>query len=180
MSDFNYQQWRTASAVTPAMLDSCLDRIRELEGQRDAYADRAAAVYSERKLRIEAEATIEAKERIIATLVSERRANRKLLEQAEADYRTRGKEIDKLRAALAERDRMLRLAVELLAGMVSDHGPRDVTEDEVLADLKARAEESHEGIDEDAPICPECRVSDVMGTGTKHLRSCSRADEAKP
>ena len=43
-------------------------------------------------------------------------------------------------AALAERDRMLRLAVELLAGMVSDHGPRDVTEDEVLADLKARAE----------------------------------------
>ena len=88
--------------------------------------------------------------------------------------------LDDSRAALAERDRMLRLAVELLAGMVSDHGPRDVTEDEVLADLKARAEESHEGIDEDAPICPECRVSDVMGTGTKHLRSCSRADEAKP
>jgi len=90
------------------------------------------------------------------------------------------KRAEQAEAALAERDRMLRLAVELLAGMVSDHGPRDVTEDEVLADLKARAEESHEGIDEDAPICPECRVSDVMGTGTKHLRSCSRADEAKP
>ena len=60
------------------------DRIGELEAQRDAYADRAVAVYSERKLRIEAEATIEAKERIIVTLVSERRANRKLLKQAEA------------------------------------------------------------------------------------------------
>jgi len=106
MSDFNYQQWRTASAVTPAMLDSCLDRIAELEGQRDAYADRAAAVYSERKLRIEAEATIEAKERIIATLVSERRANRKLrranrklLEQAEAE---RGKFSDVLHKTNAE------------------------------------------------------------------------------
>jgi len=59
-------------------------RIAELEGQRDAYADRAVAVYRERKFRIAAEATIEAKERIIVTLVSERRANRKLLKQAEA------------------------------------------------------------------------------------------------
>jgi len=128
MSDFNYQQWRTASAVTPAMLDSCLDRIRALEGQRDAYADRAAAVYSERKLRIEAEATIEAKGRIIATLVSERRANRKLLKQAEA--------------ALAERDRMLKRAYDdvSLFPFIEDE-PYEVGLDKFLADLRARAEE---------------------------------------
>ena len=41
----------------------------------------------------------------------------------------------------------------------------------------ARAEEGNGGIDEDAPICPECHVSDVMGTGTKHLRGCPRAEE---
>jgi len=41
--------------------------------------------------------------------------------------------------------------------------------------------EKRSRIDEDAPICPECRVSDVMGTGTKHLRGCSRAEEgSKP
>ena len=50
---------------------------------------------------------------------------------------------------------MLRLAVELLAGMVSDHGPRDVTEDEVLADLKARAEEGSG--DDEYPECEDCR-----------------------
>jgi len=30
---FDYQQWRTSSAVTPEMLDSCLDRIAELEAE---------------------------------------------------------------------------------------------------------------------------------------------------
>jgi DNA repair exonuclease SbcCD ATPase subunit len=30
---FDYQQWRTASVVTPKMLDSCLDRIAELEAR---------------------------------------------------------------------------------------------------------------------------------------------------
>jgi hypothetical protein len=33
MTDFDYQQWRKASAVTPEMLDSCLDRIAELEAE---------------------------------------------------------------------------------------------------------------------------------------------------
>lgn len=33
MSDFNYQQWRSASAVTPEMLDACLDRIAALEAE---------------------------------------------------------------------------------------------------------------------------------------------------
>lgn len=30
---FNYEQWRTASAVTPDMLDSCLARIAALEAE---------------------------------------------------------------------------------------------------------------------------------------------------
>jgi hypothetical protein len=34
---FDYQQWRHASAVTPAMLDSCLDRIAELEAAANLH-----------------------------------------------------------------------------------------------------------------------------------------------
>lgn len=55
MSDFDYQQWRSASAVTPEMLDACLDRIAALEaelervtGERDRYEkqrDRAEQKY---------------------------------------------------------------------------------------------------------------------------------------
>ena len=35
MTAFDYQQWRTASAVTPEMLDSCLDRITALEAENE-------------------------------------------------------------------------------------------------------------------------------------------------
>ena len=41
-ADFDYQQWRTASAETPEMLDSCLDRIAALEAElanRDKLLD---------------------------------------------------------------------------------------------------------------------------------------------
>jgi len=115
MSDFNYQQWRTASAVTPAMLDSCLDRIRELEAQRDAYADRAAAVYSERKLRIEAEAEL-------TRLRAVNEALSGVIKQADEE--------------LAERDRMLHAVFTESMGLK----PGALSEKGWLAYLRARAE----------------------------------------
>ena len=160
--------------------DELLGRIGELElGHKILDAQRK----KHREAREQAEATIEAKERIIATLVSERRANRKLLEQAEAEL-TRLRAVNEALSGvikqadeeLAERDRMLHAVFTESMGLK----PGALSEKGWLAYLRSRAEEGHEGIDEDAPICPECRVSDVMGTGTKHLRSCSRADEAKP
>jgi regulator of replication initiation timing len=33
MSDFDYQQWRTSSAVTPEMLDSCLERLAAVDAE---------------------------------------------------------------------------------------------------------------------------------------------------
>lgn len=40
-----------------------------------------------------------------------------------------------------------------------------------LADLARRVEET------EPPTCPECHVCDVLGTGTKHLMSCSQREE---
>ena len=51
MTAFDYQQWRTASAVTPEMLDSCLDRIAELEADV-AEADILAAMVQKQKTTI--------------------------------------------------------------------------------------------------------------------------------
>jgi len=48
---FDYQQWRTASVVTPKMLDSCLDCIAELETQvadLSSLCDRLTAVNQSR------------------------------------------------------------------------------------------------------------------------------------
>jgi hypothetical protein len=48
---FDYQQWRTASVVTPKMLDSCLDRIAELEAENthlSSLCDRLTAVNQSR------------------------------------------------------------------------------------------------------------------------------------
>jgi len=71
----------TPDYLAKDMRDELLGRIAELElGHKTLDAQRK----KHREAREQAEATIEAKERIIVTLVSERRANRKLLKQAEA------------------------------------------------------------------------------------------------
>jgi len=39
---FDYRQWRTATAVTPEMLDSCLDRVAELQAELAALKSELA------------------------------------------------------------------------------------------------------------------------------------------
>ena len=57
MTDFDYQQWRTASAVTPEMLDSCLDRIAKMEAENAQlradidYSSIEGAIQREERLR---------------------------------------------------------------------------------------------------------------------------------
>jgi len=95
---FDYQQWRTASVVTPKMLDSCLDRIAELEARLNtmsqSYVDTLKrAEQAEARCKELAEETAD---RIGALL----KAEAALAEEREI----RDAYVLKAEAALAERD----------------------------------------------------------------------------
>ena len=132
-------QVQTDLDLADAMRDELLARIGELEQQLILVSNRQDAIRAE-----QAEAALAEQQQWIDDLQAGGWVNfHETMREALAEHVESCPKhpLAKCKAALAERDRMLRLAVELLAGMVSDHGPRDVTEDEVLADLKARAEE---------------------------------------
>ena len=81
MNTFDYQQWRTASAVTPEMLDSCLDRIAELEAEALEQTEVAREALKRAE---QAEAELKAAKHLNAKWMDERTTALMDKEQAEA------------------------------------------------------------------------------------------------
>ena len=145
-ANFDYQQWRTASAVTPEMLDSCLDRIEELEANVQNAAEANAAnvclVGTWKHRAVQAEDQLRAACGGCSPTMDSWMDRARQAEAALAEQNYRAKQLFEQRNGLRE----------LLLNISVTHPQVVPNLDEYLADLRARAEEGSRDVPSDQQI----------------------------